>query len=140
MAVSKSALAERAATTPQMGPGATMEEARKLKIVVPDDIGASFRTSPNIARLKHRAVLSFFTERPSNEQDLVERIRTANIVLTFRPAFTKFPKYVLAAAPDLRMICVSGTGVEDVDVAEATARNIAVANVPGPSNRAVARH
>jgi phosphoglycerate dehydrogenase-like enzyme len=38
------------------------------------------------------------------------------------------------------MICVSGTGVEDVDVAEATARKIAVANVPGPSNRAVAEH
>jgi phosphoglycerate dehydrogenase-like enzyme len=117
-----------------------MQEARKLKIVVPDDIGASFKTSPNIGRLNDRAVLSFFTERPSNEEDLVERIRTANIVLTFRPAFTKFPKDVLTAAPDLRMICISGTGVEDVDLAEATARKIAVANVPGPSNRAVAEH
>jgi phosphoglycerate dehydrogenase-like enzyme len=117
-----------------------MKEAGKLRIVVPDDIGAAFQSSPNIARLNERAVLSFFAERPSNEEDLIERIRTANIVLTFRPAFTKFPKYVLAAAPDLRMICVSGTGVEDVDVAEATARNIAVANVPGPSNRAVAEH
>src|SRR5262249_2479061 len=38
------------------------------------------------------------------------------------------------------MICISGTGVEDVDVTEATARKIAVANVPGPSNRAVAEH
>ena len=54
------------------------------------------------------------------------------MILSFRPAFTKFPKHVLAAAPDLRMICISGTGVEDVDVAEATARKIAVANVPGP--------
>ena len=38
------------------------------------------------------------------------------------------------------MVCISGTGVEDVAVAEATARKIAVANVPGPSNRAVAEH
>jgi phosphoglycerate dehydrogenase-like enzyme len=117
-----------------------MQEARKPTIVVPDDIGGSFKSSPNIARLSQRAVLSFFAERPANEDDLVERIRTADIVLSFRPAFTKFPKHVLAAAPDLRMICISGTGVEDVDVAEATARKIAVANVPGPSNRAVAEH
>ena len=117
-----------------------MREAGKHKIVVPDDIGGSFQSSPNIMRLNDRAVVSFFTERPSNEEDLIERIRTANIVVTFRPAFTKFPKHVLAAAQDLRMICISGTGVEDVDVAEATARKIAVANVPGPSNRAVAEH
>ena len=117
-----------------------MQEGRRVKIIVPDDIAASFKSSPNIARLNERAVLSFFSERPSNEQDLIERIRPAEIVVTFRPAFTKFPKHVLAAAPDLRMICISGTGVEDVDVAEATARKIAVANVPGPSNRAVAEH
>ena len=117
-----------------------MQEGRRLEIVVPDDIGASFKSSPNIGRLNERTVLSFFTERPSNEENLIERIRAANIVLTFRPAFTKFPKHVLAAAPGLRMICISGTGVEDVDVAEATVRKIAVANVPGPSNRAVAEH
>jgi phosphoglycerate dehydrogenase-like enzyme len=117
-----------------------MQQGRKPRIVVPDDIGASFKSSPNIARLNERAIISFFNERPSNEEYLIERIRTAGIVLTFRPAFTKFPKHVLASAPDLRMICISGTGVEDVDLAEATARKIAVANVPGPSNRAVAEH
>src|SRR6187551_2045715 len=123
-----------------MGARETMREAGKLKIIVPDDIVGSFKSSPNITRLNDHAVLSFFTVRPSNEEDLIERIRTANIVVTFRPAFTKFPKHVLSAAPDLQMICISGTGVEDVDVAEATARKIAVANVPGPSNRAVAEH
>jgi phosphoglycerate dehydrogenase-like enzyme len=38
------------------------------------------------------------------------------------------------------LICISGTGVEDIAVGDATARRIAVANVPGPSNRAVAEH
>ena len=75
-----------------------------------------------------------------NEAELIERIRPANIVLSFRPAFTKFPKSVLDGAPNLRMICSSGTGVEDIAVSEATARKIPVANVPGPSNRAVAEH
>ena len=62
------------------------------------------------------------------------------MILSFRPAFTKFPKAVLDGAPNLRMVCISGTGVEDVAVSDATARGIAVANVPGPSNRAVAEH
>ena len=47
---------------------------------------------------------------------------------------------MLDGASQLKMICISGTGVEDVAVSEATARGIAVANVPGPSNRAVAEH
>jgi phosphoglycerate dehydrogenase-like enzyme len=62
------------------------------------------------------------------------------VVLSFRPAFTRFPRPVLDAAKNLRLIVISGTGTEDVDVAEATARGILVANVVGPSNRAVAEH
>jgi phosphoglycerate dehydrogenase-like enzyme len=71
---------------------------------------------------------------------LIERIKDADIVLSFRPAFTKFPASVIGACPNLRLICISGTGVEDVDVADATKRGIAVANVVGSSNRAVAEH
>src|SRR5215210_6915302 len=88
---SEVALTKGAAETPRTGVGETMREAGKPRIVVPDDIGRSFQSSPNIARLNNHAVVSFFSERPSNEGDLIERIRTANIVVTFRPAFTKFP-------------------------------------------------
>ena len=109
-------------------------------IVIPDDIGGSFRSSPNIERLKKVATVAFHDQRASDEAELSARIRDATIVLSFRPAFTKFPKSVLEGAPNLRMICISGTGTEDVAVADATARGIAVANVPGPSNRAVAEH
>jgi phosphoglycerate dehydrogenase-like enzyme len=117
-----------------------MGGASRPTIVVPDDIGRSFKSSPNISKLSSLGTLVFYDQRVSGDAELMDRIRSASIVLTFRPAFTKFPKHVLAAAPGLRMICISGTGVEDVDVAEATARKIAVANVPGPSNRAVAEH
>jgi phosphoglycerate dehydrogenase-like enzyme len=117
-----------------------MSQADKPAIIVPDDIGSAFRSSPGITRLTDVATVTFHEQRAANEDELIDRIRGANIVLSFRPAFTKFPKRVLEGAPHLRMICISGTGVEDVDVAEATARRIAVANVPGPSNRAVAEH
>jgi D-3-phosphoglycerate dehydrogenase len=108
-------------------------------IVVPDDIGGAFRGSPGIDRLRAVAAVEIHGARPS-ETELIERVRNATAILSFRPAFTKFPKALLDGAPQLRMICISGTGVEDVAVSEATARGIAVANVPGPSNRAVAEH
>jgi D-3-phosphoglycerate dehydrogenase len=113
--------------------------ATRPKIIVPDDINGAFRSSPSLARL-HGAAVEIHGSRPGGEAELIERIRDAHVVLSFRPAFTKFPKPVLDAAKSLRLIAISGTGVEDVDVAEATARGIAVANVVGPSNRAVAEH
>ena len=109
-------------------------------VVIPDDIGGSFHSSPDIDRLRKVATVVVHGSRPSGDAELIERIRDATVILSFRPAFTKFPKHVLDAAPHLRMVCISGTGVEDVAVGEATARRIAVANVPGPSNRAVAEH
>ena len=108
-------------------------------IVVPDDIGSAFRGSPGIDRLRQVATVEIHGARPS-DTELIERVRNATVILSFRPAFTRFPKAVLDGASQLKMICISGTGVEDVAVSEATARGIAVANVPGPSNRAVAEH
>jgi D-3-phosphoglycerate dehydrogenase len=108
------------------------------KIVIPDDINGSFQSSPNLSKLKSLAQIEIFGSRAGSDNELIERVRDASVILTFRPAFTKFPKAVLDGAPNLRMVCVSGTGVEDIAVGEATARGIAVANVVGPSNRAVA--
>lgn len=112
----------------------------RQKVVVPDDINRAFRSAPNIEQLERIALVETFATRASDDAELIDRIRDANIILSFRPAFTKFPKPVLDGAASLRMVAISGTGVEDVDVAEATARGIAVTNVVGPSNRAVAEH
>ena len=112
----------------------------KQLVVIPDDISGSFRSSPNVERLRKVASVEIHGARASGDAELIERIRNATIILSFRPAFTRFPKSVLDGAPGLRMVCISGTGVEDVAVSEATARGIVVANVPGPSNRAVAEH
>src|SRR5262245_48957305 len=117
-----------------------MPDRSQPTVVVPDDIGGSFQSAPNIERIKAVANVEVHRTRAADESALASRIREADVVLSFRPAFTKFPKSVLDQAPHLRMICISGTGVEDVDVSHATARKIAVANVPGPSNLAVAEH
>jgi phosphoglycerate dehydrogenase-like enzyme len=122
-------------STPAIGAPRTLQ-----KVVIPDDINGAFASSPNLARLESGAAIEIHGSRPTSEAELIDRIRDAAVVLSFRPAFTKFPKAVLGAGGGLRMVAISGTGVEDVDVAEATARGIAVANVVGPSNRAVAEH
>jgi phosphoglycerate dehydrogenase-like enzyme len=111
-----------------------------MKVVIPDDTTGSYRDSPHTERLKAKAAVDIHGSHVADEAELVSRIRDADIVLSFRPAFTRFPAGVISACPRLRMICISGTGVEDVDVAEATKHGVAVANVVGSSNRAVAEH
>lgn len=117
-----------------------MAPTSRPKIVIPDDINRAFSSSENLALLREIAVVRSYDTRVSDNEELIERICDADVVLSFRPAFTKFPKSVLDGARSLRMVAISGTGVEDVDVAEASTRGIAVCNVVGPSNRAVAEH
>ena len=74
----------------------------KQIIVVPDDIGDSFKSSPNIERLKKIATVEFHNERASGETELSDRVRNANVILSFRPAFTKFSKSVLKSLSTAR--------------------------------------
>jgi phosphoglycerate dehydrogenase-like enzyme len=109
-------------------------------VVIPDDISSSFARFEGLGRLRAVAEVVIHEAPATNEGELSERVRDADAILSFRPAFTKFPATVIRACPRLRLIAISGTGVEDVDVAEATVRGIAVCNVVGSSNRAVAEH
>lgn len=109
-------------------------------VVIPDDTVGAFAASPETERLRAIATVAIHGSRPADDGDLAARMRDADAVLSFRPAFTRFPAAVIRDAKALRLICISGTGVEDVDVKEATARCIAVANVVGSANRAVAEH
>jgi phosphoglycerate dehydrogenase-like enzyme len=111
-----------------------------MKIVIPDDITGAYSGSAETERLRAKAQVQIIGSHVADPSELAARVRDADIILSFRPAFTRFPATVIGACPRLRMICISGTGVEDVDVAEATKRGIAVANVVGSSNRAVAEH
>src|SRR3974390_1442490 len=111
-----------------------------MKIVIPDDITGAYSGSVETERLRAKAQVQIIGSHVADPNELTSRVRDADIILSFRPAFTRFPAAVIGACPRLRMICISGTGVEDVDVAEASERGIAVANVSGSSNRAVAEH
>lgn len=73
----------------------------------------------------------------SDDSDIVARALGAEIVLTNK---TPLDAQTLAALPDLRGICVLATGVNVVDVAAATARGIAVCNIPAYSTASTAQH
>lgn len=71
------------------------------------------------------------------QQELIERIRDAEIVLCNR---ARIGAAEMDAAPRLRMIAVFATGYDKIDIAAARERGIAVCNVPGYSTEAVAQH
>ncbi len=115
------------------------QPSARLRIVVPDDIAACYaQGGDELERLRRVADVMIYATRPT-PAELTERIRDADIVLSFRPAFTRFPSEVIAACSRLRFICIAGVGVEDVDVGFASKRGIAVGNVV-VSKRAIAEH
>lgn len=121
-------------------PTAGMEVQSDLQrplVVIPDDVAGRYGGSPDeLSVLRGLAEVVIHETRPS-QGELIERIQRADIVLSFRPAFTKFPAEVLEKCSRLRYICIAGAGVEDVDVAFATSRRIAIGNIRG-NKRAIA--
>ena len=69
-------------------------------------------------------------------EQLPHRIRTADVVITNK---LKMNRHTLEAAENLKLICVTATGYDNVDLSYCTERNIAVCNVPGYSTDSVAQ-
>lgn len=74
---------------------------------------------------------------PDTQPDTLRRlVRDADVLVVRSP----LPPDLLDDAPRLRAIVRPGVGVDMIPVAEATARGIPVANVPGSNRQAVAEH
>ena len=77
-----------------------------------------------------------FYDRTAGEALTIERIGDADIILLNKTPITEA---VLAACPNLKLICVLATGYNVVDCAAAAKRGIPVCNVPGYGTNAVAQ-
>ena len=108
------------------------------QIVIPDDEPAVVSVSAAYAKLEGMDVRAY-TSRPSNEAELIERIRGAQFVINVR-ARTAFTREVFRACPELKLISIWGTGTDNVDLAAARELGIRVTNTPGVSAIAVAEH
>lgn len=75
---------------------------------------------------------------PDNrEETLAALVRDADVILT---CWAPVTARVLAAAPRCRHVCRTGIGLDNIDVAAATARGILVTNVPDYCIEEVAEH
>src|SRR5450755_3851585 len=104
-----------------------------MKIVVADDLPAS---ALDLLRAEAGWVIDARSGR--TPAALAADLADADGLLV-RSA-TKVDAALLAAAPNLRIVARAGTGVDNVDVAAASARGILVVNAPGANSISVAEH
>ena len=77
-----------------------------------------------------------FYERTAGATLTIERIGDADIIILNKTPITE---EILAACPNIRLICIMATGYNVVDCAAAAKRGIPVCNVPGYGTNAVAQ-
>jgi D-3-phosphoglycerate dehydrogenase len=107
-------------------------------IVIPDDAPPVMAPSAAYQRfLAKYPDVAYFDTLPGNE--LAARCRDAEIVINIRSS-ARFTDDVLASCPKLRMISIWGTGTDNIDLASAARRGIAVTNTPGVSAPSIAEH
>jgi len=110
-----------------------------LKIVIPDDYPPVISGTRNLERLKELGEVEVYTSRPQREEELLGRIKDADIIVNIR-AYCKFPANVLTAAKRLKLISVWGTGSDNVDLDVASELGIPVTTTPGTATESVAEH
>ena len=109
-------------------------------IVIPDDFPSVFEGSPAHERAKKLADVTVFSERGADaEQELIRRIGRAEVAINIR-AHARFSEAVFAACPALKMVCVWGTGTDNIDLNAAGMRGVTICNTPGVNAFAVAEH
>ncbi|WPC43321.1 phosphoglycerate dehydrogenase [Clostridium sp. JS66] len=69
------------------------------------------------------------------EDEFIEKIHDVDALIV---AFTQINENVLKNAPNLKIVCKHGVGVDNIDVEAAKKRNIYVTNVPNANKHAVA--
>ena len=109
-------------------------------LVVPDDEPPALAGTPLEARARGLAEqVRWHSTRPANNGDTIDRIREADAIINIRSA-VPFPREVLEACSNLKLLSVWGTGVDHVDLAAAEELGITIANTPGYGAPYVSEH
>lgn len=108
-------------------------------IVIPADDPPLVSRSPRLQLLDEFADVRLFTDRPATDDELIERLQPADILLNSRGSLS-IPEHVLSACPKLKMIAVCGIGFDAIDLNTADRQNIVVSNIPGRTADLVAEH
>ena len=86
--------------------------------------------------LKELGNVTIYDRCPGEKEEILRRCRDAEIVLTNK---VPFPREILTALPELKLIAVQATGYNIIDCAAARESGITVCNVPSYSTDSVAQ-
>ena len=75
--------------------------------------------------------------RTTKTEETLSRIQDADIVITNKVVISA---EMMDAAPDLKLICIAATGMNNVDLEYAASKGVTVKNVAGYSSRSVVQH
>src|SRR5204862_490195 len=114
-------------------PVSTIAAPSTVKILVADDLPSSA-----IDLLRSESGWTVDARAGRDRPALAAALADAD-ALVVRSA-TTVDDNLLASAPKLRIVARAGTGVDNVDVAAATARGVLVVNAPGANSISVAEH
>ena len=110
-----------------------------VKIVVPGDDPPQIAGSPALERLEPWGELVVYADRPGSEDEKIERVRDADVILNSRSSVT-WRAAAIEQLPRLRMIATCSVGTDAIDLDAARARGIVVSNQPGVNAPFVAEH
>jgi D-3-phosphoglycerate dehydrogenase len=105
-----------------------------MKITVIDHV---YLTSEPIQRLQTLGELEIHQEPPKTTEELKQRMKTADIVIT---GWTNLTKDIIESAQNLKMISIWATTCHYVDLKTAKQKRITVTHVPSYATEAVAEH
>ncbi len=111
----------------------TVQPGHTLKIVIADDLPAS-------AVELLRAEPAWLVDARSGRSPAALAADLADADALIVRSATAVDARLLEAAPQLRIVARAGTGVDNVDVAAASARGVLVVNAPGANSISVAEH
>lgn len=108
-----------------------------MKTIILDDWNKVYVNHPQLERLKELGQVVLYHDKAENEQELIHRLKDADIVIPIRER-TKFSEYVIKALPNLKFIAQTGTGVAHIDTIAAKQMELPIAVTPGGSTDSVA--
>lgn len=80
---------------------------------------------------------NFIPYTNTKQEDVVERAKDVSVILTNK---VRLDSTILSQLPKLKLICITATGTNNVDLDKAKELNIEVKNVIGYSTKSVAQH
>ena len=91
----------------------------------------------HIKTLRKLGELVLYDTAPKNNEEIIDRIKNADVVVDF---WTALPVEVIEKLDKPKMICSAAAGYDWIDVKVATQKGITVTHCPGHNAESVAEH